>query len=177
VTSCSFERKDSSLLDLTRIELDDSRRLRRGTKLSGDTPYFASHLIPWETVEETPGIRVTRWAKKGSMATMLEELMQHREKSEDLGVTELKVDGSEEGNEELQNEQVKFNNVQPGLIQDLDGYDEAEEDVEDETLNMVLDNPGRVTRANVKGKQSFPFQTKLSMGNSAFARVFGSTAT
>lgn len=111
------------------------------------------------------------------MATMLEELMQHREKSEDLGVTELKVDGSEEGNEELQNEQVKFNNVQPGLIQDLDGYDEAEEDVEDETLNMVLDNPGRVTRANVKGKQSFPFQTKLSMGNSAFARVFGSTAT
>jgi len=123
-------------------------------ELLEDALYFASHLISWETVEETPGIWVTRLAKKGSVAKMLEELMGDREKSEDLEVIELKSDGSEESDEELEDEQAKLNDVKPGPIRDLDEYDKAddevEEDYEDETSDMVLDDPGWATRANVR---------------------------
>jgi hypothetical protein len=139
-------------IELDEDDLDGAQFLE---ELLEDALYFASHLIPWETVEETPGIWVTRLAKKGSMAKMLEELMGDKEKLEDLEVIELESDGSEEeSDEELEDEQAKLNDVQPGPIRDLEEYDKAdddvEEDYEDETCDMVLDDPGWATRANVR---------------------------
>lgn len=127
-------------IELDEDDLDGAQFLE---ELLEDALYFANHLIPWETVEETPGIWVTRLAKKGSMAKMLE----------DSEAIELKSDDSEGSDEELEDEQAKLKDVQPGPIRDLEEYDkegdEVEEDFEDETSDMLLDDPGWATRANI----------------------------
>ena len=140
-------------IELDEDDLDGGQFLE---ELLEDALYFANRLIPWETVEETPGIWVTRLVKKGSIAKMLEELMGDGGKSEDSDVIELTSDGSEESDdsdEEFEDEQAKLKDVQPGPIRDLEEYDKAddevEKDYEDETSDMVLDDPGWATRANV----------------------------